>query len=117
MNRKKLESFERAFHAGTSGCTRACNCGRVFYDVENSYDWEDGELERLEANPEATALDYSVGDIRIGGVDYVADCDCWHEKASDMMRWIDGNAHQIAQYLTLEKKRKRHEAEVAPVVG
>ncbi len=48
MNREKLDNFERAFHAGTSGCTRACNCGRVFYDVENSYDWEDGELERLE---------------------------------------------------------------------
>jgi hypothetical protein len=33
------------------------------------------------------------------------------------MGFIDGHAHQIADYLTLEKKRKQAIADHAPVIG
>lgn len=112
----KLENFERAFNSGCGGCVRTCECGRVFFDAHNSYDWEDGELERLTANPKATSLDYCVSTISCEGREYVADCDCWHSRAYAIMGFIDAHAHKIALYLRLEKKRKQDIADAAPIV-
>jgi hypothetical protein len=112
----QLENFIRAFSAGTGGCRRECRCGVTYYDIANMYDWDDGELERLEADKAAVSLEYSVSDIRFGGVEYVADCKCWHSTAESMMRYLECNGAQIAEYLSLEKKRKQFEADHSPIV-
>lgn len=112
----KLTNFERAFSGGTAGCRRTCDCGREFYDAENSYSWEDGEIEALEKDPNATALDHSCGDIALEGREYVNACECWHKRAEHIMAFIDSHAHQIADYLNREKDRKTKEAEAMPSV-
>jgi hypothetical protein len=112
----KLETFERAFADSTAGCVRECDCGRVFYDGYNSYDWEEGEKERLKADKSATRVEYSVGDISFDGGQYVDACDCWHKKAESLMAWLDSHAHKCAKYLNLEKKRLQRLADRAPTV-
>lgn len=114
-NDDKLTNFERAFSSGTAGCVRTCACGKTFYDAVNSYDWEEGEKEKLEAEG-AIAVDYSVGDLNFEGKEYADECDCWHERARQLMRFIDSHSYSIAEYLTLEKKRKLEDAEHSPVV-
>lgn len=113
----QLDNFIEAFSTGTSGCRRLCDCGRVFYDAVNSgfYDWEDGEFEELEES-DATGLPHACGDLRIDGREYVDGCDCWHQRARQIMAWLDANGYQAARYLTLERQRKMLEAEQAPVV-
>jgi hypothetical protein len=100
----KLTNFERAFSGGTGGCRRTCNCGKTYYDAVNSgYSWEEGEFEKSDA----IALDYAPGDIRFEGREYVDGCDCWHKRAKQIMGFIDAHRYQIAEYLSLEKKRKQ----------
>lgn len=114
---EKLAMFERAFRDGTAGCRRTCECGKEYYDGVQTYDWEEGELERLEADTQAVGLDYTPGDITIEGRTYVDACTCWHKRAERIMAFIDGHGHKIASYLTLEKRRKQDAANEAPTVG
>lgn len=117
MDKDKLENFERAFSDCTGGCRRTCNCGTEYYDGYNSgYSWEDGEMDGLRSNKNAVGLDYAPGDISFEGKNYVDACNCWHVRANKIMGFIDGHAQQIAEYLTLEKKRKQAIADNAPVV-
>jgi len=117
MHTEKLETFISAFRTNMSGCRRTCHCGREYWDGGNDgYSWEDGEIEALSNNPNAVELPYTVETIEICGIEYVPDCDCWHRKAYAMLEFIDGNAVAIAQYLTLEKKRKQKIASDSPVV-
>ncbi len=116
-SKAKLENFEKAFTNNYSGCRRTCGCGREFWDGYNrGYSWEDGEIEALEKNPNATVLEHSVGTIEFEGREYVMDCDCWHPRAEKLMGFIDGHANEIAKYLTLEKQRKKSIADSAPIV-
>lgn len=112
----KLQNFEIAFSAHTSGCRRECRCGRVFYNPDGGWTWEDGEIERLNKS-DAIALPHSVGTIIFEEKEFVADCSCWHPRAEKLINWIDSHAEGIAIYLTQEKKRKQSEAEKAPTVG
>lgn len=116
MNNDQLENFEQAFTSGMSGCVRTCYCGRVFYDVENHYDWEPGELEALKADTKAKALPYSVGTIIVDEIEYVAECSCWHDQARRIVEWLCMNGHGVALFLTLEKKRKQRLADNSPTV-
>jgi hypothetical protein len=113
---EQLKNFEQAFTTSSTGCRRECLCGSVFYDSVGNYDWDEGEFEALEKNERATAVDYSVGTISFEGKEYCCDCDCWHERAKQIIRFLDGHAHKIAEWLTLEKKRKQEEADHSPVV-
>lgn len=114
---EKLESFERAFDLHMGTCRMTCACGKEYWDAANGgYDWEDGEVERLENDPNAVALNYSVGAVCFEGNDYVVDCPCWHKRAKQIMRFIDGHSSAIAEYLTNEKKRKQAIADRSPVV-
>ena len=116
MIKDRLELFARAFSSGGCGCVRACHCGRIFYDGLNSYDWEEGELERLQANVNAECHDYSINTIYLAGNEYCMDCDCWHGQAETIMKWLDIYGCAVAKWLTLEKRRLTAEAARAPVV-
>lgn len=111
-----IETFIQAFSTNSSGCVRECKCGRKFYDNQNAYDWEKGELEALQKDKFAKPLDYSAGTLFIAGVEYAIDCDCWYDKAKDLMGYLDKYAHCIAAYLNLEKERKLKEAAAMPEV-
>lgn len=110
------ESFIKAFdnHVGSSHAV--CYCGREFYNYCDDDSLEEGEIERLDKDLKATGFDYSVGYVEFEGTIYVSDCDCWIERAGTLMRFIDAHAVEIANYLTLEKKRKQAEADAMPVV-
>lgn len=110
-----LDSFERAFTNG-GGCVRDCACGRVFYNPDGGWTWEDGELDRLRADPTATALEWSVGEMVIEGKSYVPDCDCWKPIALKFIAFIRRYDEEIAEFLTNEKRRKQAEADRSPVV-
>lgn len=113
----QLENFERAFRAGTAGCVRTCNCGKVYYHNEEAgYGWEHGEFRRLTMNEDSKALDYCPSDIWFEGVEYVDACDCWHGRARAIIGWMSKHDRQIAEFLSLEKKRKQAIADESPVV-
>ncbi len=113
----KLQNFEQAFTSRTAGCRRECACGRQFYAPDTGYDcWDEGELEALEVDPDAVARQWAIGTVILGGVEYVIDCKCWHAPAMKCIEWMDENAHQVAEYLSLEKKRKQDEANRSPLV-
>ncbi len=115
MNAEKLENFTQAF-ADRGRCRDTCECGKQFFNAaDDSIDWEEGELEELEKS--ATGLDHSVGVFELQGKRYVDSCTCWHGHVGKFLALIDGNASRIADYLTLEKKRKQRIADRAPVVG
>lgn len=113
---EKLENFERAFSDHSGGCVRTCECGKTYFDNYNSgYSWDDGELEKLQAGG-GIPLAHSVGDIAFEGKQYVDACDCWHERAKHLMKFIDGHAVAIADYLKREKQRKQQEADSSPTI-
>lgn len=45
---KKIEIFEEAFRSGVGHSEFTYCCGKVFYNSNGGWDWEDGELEELE---------------------------------------------------------------------
>ena len=112
----KFQNFKEAFSPPIGSCAARCNCGRDFYNPDSSWDFDEGELERLESDPEATALEYSVGYIEFEGSQYVWDCDCWHDRAKKIIAFIDAHAKSIVEYLKLEKNRKLKEANASAVL-
>jgi hypothetical protein len=116
IKKGQMENLERAFSSGCAGCRGQCACGKVFYNPGGNWDWSEGELEALDQDPEATAVDYSVGGVVIDGVDYVNACMCWVPKAKKIIAWLDHHRHEIVEWYNLEKKRKLAEAKEAPVV-
>lgn len=111
----RLQNFEQAFSSHGGGCRRACECGKEFYNPDNGYTWEDGEIEGLE-KAGAIALPHTVTTIHCEGREYVTDCDCWHERAEKIMDWLDSHGRCISEWFALEKKRKQKEADASPVV-
>jgi len=115
MEADKLENYERAFSACHSSCRIDCPCGKTFFhDDEGFYDWEEGEFEKLTANPEATSLDYAPSGVMVYGVEHCTSCDCWHDKAEKITDFLDRNGHHIQDYFELEYKRKLAMATAAP---
>lgn len=113
----EFEQFEEAFDMHCVGPSRQCNCERVFWDSQNSgYDWEEGEKERLAANPKATAVPYGVQMIAIEGRYYCMDCNCWHERAKRVEEFLRDHQQQIGEWFRLEKKRLLSAAAEVPVV-
>ena len=111
-----MKNFELAFDSRTGSCARQCECGKQFYNPDPSWDFEEDELESYKKDPAAISLNCSVGGISFEGAEYVYECDCWKERADKVMKFIDGHAYEIAEYLILEKKRRTSDAEASPVV-
>lgn len=112
----RLENLARSFHSNTSGCRRTCECGREFYDTHNSYDWDEGEIEALEANPNATGVPYSVEGIELPGGEYATDCTCWHKKGLKLIDFLDQHDRHIERWFELERERLAAEVAAVPVL-
>ena len=107
MNR--IDNFEIAFRANHAGCRGECYCGKVFYNGSGGWDWEDGEIERLESS-DAISVDYSIGYIEFEGKAYVDSCNCRDERVEMILDFIDCHSTQIAEYLNLEAKQAMSKA-------
>jgi len=105
-----LDNFDRAFsNMRTNVCT--CNCGKVYWDYWNTgYDWCEGERERLEADKTATGVGYSIDIIDIDGREYANACDCWKQRASKIICWLEESREAVVSLLRYERDRKMAEA-------
>jgi hypothetical protein len=103
------QTFERAFDTGCAGCVRVCACGKTHYDTENDWDWEEGEYESLESDPNAVPHDCAVGTMNIDGQEIVLGCDC--DLAAKYEKFIVAHARQISEYLNARAKLLRDEAD------
>jgi hypothetical protein len=111
-----LESFEEGFRSRVCGAERQCDCGRVFYNPDHTWTWDEGEIEKLAANLNATALGWAVETIEFEGRYFVRDCDCWKARATKIIQWLRAHDTEIAAFFGEEKKRKLAEAARAPEV-
>jgi hypothetical protein len=116
------ELFETIFDSHGGGCRRECACGRTHFDIsDNGWDWEDGELEGLQAKAKEQPDKYIehdgiVGCMEICGAVIVYDCKCGLALAHERFLVVD--AERIAKYLNERAKRLREKAdkmEVKPI--
>ena len=104
MNKQeKIEIFEQAFGVSVGHSYMECECGKVFYNSNGGWDWEEGKLEALWKSKDATDLDYSVGEISLEGRRYVLDCTCWHERAIVIFEFLMSHNHPIVELFTAVK--------------
>lgn len=111
-----IKSFENSFSDGVGSCRATCDCGKEYYNIDRGWSWEEGELEELEADSNASAIEWSIGYVTFEGRTYVIDCNCWHERAKLIMNFIDNHSRKIAKYLKEERKRKQLELNNIPVI-
>lgn len=111
-----IESFREAFHTGYGSCRGQCECGIQFYSSSSGYDFEEGELEELGKMSGSRDIDCSVAFVEFEGTEYVYQCGCWHDKAEELMGFIDDHSHSIAQYLKNEKVRMQGVVDCMPTV-
>ena len=96
--------YQEAWGSHSAGCSFMCDCGRIFYDPEGPWDWEPGELEELERNPNATALGYGAGHFYVRGKEVSHDCDCWHEEVENLINGLEDNLEKIERYMAARKQ-------------
>ena len=110
-----IESFKDGFADNTGTCRASCACGREFYNPNphNGWDFEEGELDELEAEG-ATATEHSVEYMSFEGSTYVMQCDCWKDRAKRVMSFLDAHATKIANYFKAEKERLERESKSIP---
>jgi len=75
------EEFNRACeeYMTSGGSRRTCECGMTFYNPDGGWDWNEGELEELQAKEErgeATSVGYTVTAMSIDGKEFVIGCPC-----------------------------------------
>lgn len=107
----RLVAFENAFRVGGAGACRECVCGKVFFDRDGDWDWEDGEQENLQNKENCFAMPYAIGGVLVDGLEYADACDCWHASALRICHWLEENAARVAEYFKEESQRKRAQAE------
>lgn len=112
----KTENFIAAFSSGSAGIVRTCECGNTYYDSSDEGCFDPGELEKLQSNPIARDLGYSVGTVVIHSKEYVIDCDCWKKRGKDVAEWLDNHRTRIADYFAREKARLTREALALPSI-
>ena len=108
IGRHPSEDFEDAFSSHEGGSIRECACGRLYFNSDGGWDWEDGELERLQKlaikDPEGYAdLPYTVTGVEVNGQFFVDGCKCGHPARYE--RFLADNAGGIADYLNRRAKR------------
>lgn len=103
MNNKQCsELFSNVFDSSCGGCIRTCECGITYFDGYNIYDWEEGELEKLQQKAKEDPELYvergcSIGTLEIGGSQIVYGCSC--DLARKYENFILNHAEQLAEYL------------------
>ena len=98
--------FARAFAIASTLCSIRCQCGRVhFTSAKGHGDYEDGELEELQASA-ANDPDRFIEDSTFDSIDFVSvgngytvvHCKCG--EADRVATWLDDHADEVAAYVT-----------------
>lgn len=97
-----LLNMYKSFNGSTGGCRNKCHCGKEYYNEDGGWDWEDGEIEKLEKS-DAINVEYSIGVVQFEGKEYVDVCDCWHDRARHIKGFLDTHTWGIAEYFKLKK--------------
>lgn len=113
-----LEIFESAFDSHSCGSFTSCNCGTIYWDSSsnNGWDWEEGEQERLQADPKAVGLEYAVSRVVFEGREYVVDCKCWQARAERVIGFLLGHQGEIGEFFRLKKAELLKAAAAVPVI-
>ena len=109
MNDNMTGLFFDAFSTGSSTSRGFCACGKEHFDFENSWDWEEGELEELQERGEkkddgVMGHDHSVSYVNIMGNEIVFGCDC--EIAQKYEAFINRHMTSIVKYIREIAKQK-----------
>jgi len=121
---EKRDNFIKSFKYETCR-TAKCECGQDFYAPDRFYEddeWDSSEdpdkniSDYKKLAPKSRSVDVEVWLIRFGGKAYVSDCDCWFDKAENVMRFLDTHKHEIASFFANEKHRKTIQAELEPLI-
>lgn len=107
----RLDSFEQAYSLHGADYFE-CDCGKKYYNDYAEYP----EKTEIENKPDYIACDHALRVINFDNKDFVSSCNCWHEKAEKITRYLDIYSQQIATYLTLEKERAKRLVEAMPEV-
>jgi len=118
MSDKCSQFFEDIFDSRVGSSVRTCCCGRVYFNPDGGWDWEEGLLEELYAEAEKDpdkyrALDYPVGYMMINDQTVVYNCPCG--TAERYEGFLVKHARQIATYLNGRAKFLRKEADAITV--
>lgn len=109
------EEFERAF-GGSGSCRVKCGfCGREEYNSDGGWDWDDGELEALRADPNAEDVYYTPTWGYLVGKQYLHGCPCNEARRYEDFIW--SHRHGIIRYLRARTQAnlKTAEADAAEV--
>jgi hypothetical protein len=101
-----FDSFASAFRDRVASCRATCACGREFFDPDGSWDFEDGEIEKLDA-VKATRLTYAPGYLTILDTVYVDACDCWHKIAIRVGAFLLEDIEKVGAFYRAERERRR----------
>ena len=121
-DKKPSEIFLRACEnvVGSAGMIRECQCGRVTFNPDPTWSWEDGELEEYQAkatkDPDKyLEVEYAVPSIVINNKEFVIGCPCNDLAIFEALFW--NSRSLIAEYLKLKADdiadRAKTEAETA----
>lgn len=113
MPDKDLEFFEEAFSDDSASCRGFCQCGKGFYNTDGGWDWEDGEIDEMKKNG-YVEIPYAIKTIYFEGKEYIDSCDCWQDRATALISFIQSHGHSIVDFLSLVKDYKVSEAQALP---
>ena len=76
--KEALEIFEDVFYDHSSTAVMTCECGKTYYCPNDGFDFDEGELERLEKDPDAFAVD-CVSPMTLFKQRFVCECGCYKQ--------------------------------------
>jgi len=108
--REHSKLFEEVFASDIAGAKRECVCGRVIFNPDGGWDWDEGELEDLfvqaKRDPDMfIAVDYSVQTFDFGTGEIVIGCPCGRALVIEEFSIVE--SARIARYI-----RRYHEARI-----
>ena len=120
--KKPSELFLKACDnvVGGSGMIQHCQCGRVTFNPDTTWDWEEGEmdeyLDKAEKDPDRyIETEYAPSTIMLDGKDFVIGCPCNALAIFEGLFW--NSRRLIAEYLKLKAEdiadRAKTETETA----
>ena len=114
----KRESFIEAFRIPSGAAVEHCHCGITYYAPAGNWDWEPGELETLRELETAVELidEDAVHRLAFADREWVLECSCWERLAEATIAYLDRYEHEIARYITNERRRLELEAAAKPVI-
>jgi len=116
MSIENIDLFADAFRTNHGSIRMTCNCGKEFFELDSTQDWDEGEYDKLLADDNCIGLPYGPYSLCYGGQEFVAECDCWQSGALKIMGFLDSHNSGIAKYLRLIKTRKQFKANNLPIV-